>query len=595
MRKDWKSNLHFASYTVRGNLLFLTALWLLSLVMVNPTGNFPLNDDWSYGLAVKQLVESGEFRPTGWTSMPLITQALWGYLFCLPFGFSFETLRLSTLTLSLLGIFGSYYLIRELHPSRLLALVVSLIVAFNPIYYALSTTFMTDVPFTAIAIVAAIFFVRHLKQSSRVDWIIGTLFCIAATLTRQLALAIPIAFAVAFILKNRFSIRHTILAIAPALLCISALLLFQYWLTSTGRLPALYNAQSKDLLNALESPGIVFKVIGNTFLAMLYMGWFLLPMLILNMKEVFEAVRNNTGLRLALIIATLIFLTLAIFAWFSGFHIPSPHQGNTIHTAGIGTLTLRDTYFLKPEFQLHQDQSLFGTLSLHDTYFLQLPHVTALPLSFWVLMTIAALIGTTILTLVLLLTVKKLFSTSSDKNNSDQAITCFVLLSVAIYMIPLVIGGFLDRYLVPVIPLVAAGVASLSARLPALPDTQSLSRYATPTFIIALFVALTICGTHDYFAWNKARWTALNELTQSKLASPGDVDGGFEFNGLNLYDPEFRTTRDKSWWWVHNDTYLLTFGAVQGYSIVKEYPYKKWMPPSHASVYILQKNSHNFR
>jgi 4-amino-4-deoxy-L-arabinose transferase-like glycosyltransferase len=569
MREDWKSKLHTATYSDKNNLLFITALWLLSLVMVYPMGNVPLNDDWSYGLTVKHLIEAGEFRPTGWTSMPLITQALWGYLFCLPFGFSFEALRLSTLTLSLIGIFGSYYLIRELHPSKLLALVIALTVTFNPIYYALSNTFMTDVPFTALTILAATFLVRHLKNNSHLDWIVGAVFCVAATLTRQLALAIPIAFAVAFILKKRFSIRNTILAAAPTLLCISALLFFQYWLTATNRLPALYNVQGKELLTALESPGIILKVIGKVFLAILYLGWFLLPIFIFNMRDIFGNIKNRIGLRFSIIAATFIFLALTAFAWFSGFRIPSPHQGNTIHTAGIGTLTLRDTYFLK------------------------LDHVAALPQFFWVLMTIAALVGATILILAIPLATKKLCSTSSDKNNSDQAITWFVLLSVTIYMIPLVIGGFLDRYLVPTIPLVAAGVASLNARLPALPETKLRPRHAALTLLIALFMVFTTCGTHDYFAWNKARWTALHDLTRNKLASPTDIDGGFEFNGLNLYDPEFRTTRDKSWWWVHNDTYLLTFGAVQGYSTIKEYPYKKWMPPADASIYLLQKNNLN--
>jgi 4-amino-4-deoxy-L-arabinose transferase-like glycosyltransferase len=569
MSKILKSTENLQGFTDRIDLLIILAICLFSLILVQPSGNFPLNDDWSYSLTVKHLVETGEFRPTGWTSMPLIVQALWGYLFCLPFGFSFEALRLSTLSLSLVGIFGSYCLIRELHPSKLLALVVALTVAFNPIYYALSNTFMTDVPFTTLTILAAIFFVRHLKNNSNSDWIVGIAFTIAATLTRQLALAIPLAFTVAFILKNRFSIRHSIIATVPTLLCISALLLFQYWLTATGRLPALYNVQGKELLAAFKSPGITFKVIGQVFLAMLYLGWFLLPVLIFNMRDIFKNIRNKTGLRFAITVATFIFLALAIFAWFSGFHIPSPHQGNTIHLAGIGTLTLRDTYFLK------------------------LNHVAALPQFFWLLMTIAALIGTTILVLAIPLAAKKLCSTSSDKSNSEQAITCFVLLSVTIYMIPLVLGGFLDRYLVPTIPLVAAGIASLSARLPTLTSTKLFPRHTAPILLIALFVVFTTCGTHDYFAWNKARWVALNDLTQSKLVSPADMDGGFEFNGLNLYDPEFRTTRDKSWWWVHNDTYLLTFGAAQGYSTIKEYPYKKWMPPTDASIYLLQKNSLN--
>ena len=47
--------------------------------------------------AVQNLVEKGDWRPTGFTAMPLITQSLWGAIFCPPPGFSFNALRFSTL------------------------------------------------------------------------------------------------------------------------------------------------------------------------------------------------------------------------------------------------------------------------------------------------------------------------------------------------------------------------------------------------------------------------------------------------------------------------------------------------------------------
>ena len=145
------------------DMLLLAAIWVASLFIVNPVGDFPLNDDWSFGLAVKRLLQTGDFRPTGWASMPLITQTLWGSLFCLPAGFSFNALRLSTLLLSLCSILGVYLLVRQAHPSRMLAAVTALTLGFNPIYYVLSNTFMTDVPFTAFLLAAAWFFSRNLR------------------------------------------------------------------------------------------------------------------------------------------------------------------------------------------------------------------------------------------------------------------------------------------------------------------------------------------------------------------------------------------------------------------------------------------------
>ena len=112
------------------DMLMIASLWAISIFIVDPLGNFPLNDDWSFGLTVKHLIENGDFRPSGWTSMPLITNVLWGSLFCIPAGFSFTALRLSTLTLSLLGILGSYVLIRDLRQPRWLALITALDIGF---------------------------------------------------------------------------------------------------------------------------------------------------------------------------------------------------------------------------------------------------------------------------------------------------------------------------------------------------------------------------------------------------------------------------------------------------------------------------------
>jgi hypothetical protein len=80
--------------------------------------------------------------------------------------------------------------------------------------------------------------------------------------------------------------------------------------------------------------------------------------------------------------------------------------------------------------------------------------------------------------------------------------------------------------------------------------------------------------------------------------SPKEIDGGFEFNGLYLFDPHFDTTKafvenirtpdSHSWWWVRNDTYLVSFGPVPGYSLVREYDFPNWLPPRQGRI-VLQR------
>jgi dolichyl-phosphate-mannose--protein O-mannosyl transferase len=105
-----------------------------------------LNDDWSYGQAVRNLIQSHEYQLTNWTSMPLLTQVLWGALFSLPAGFSFTALRFSTLFLSLAALMLLLLLVRSRGEPLLPGLLAPLLLLFNPVYLDLSHTFMTDVP-----------------------------------------------------------------------------------------------------------------------------------------------------------------------------------------------------------------------------------------------------------------------------------------------------------------------------------------------------------------------------------------------------------------------------------------------------------------
>src|SRR6187551_900227 len=84
--------------------MLLGLIWICMVALTNPVGNFPLNDDWAYGYSVQRLLEQGHIRFSDWTGPNLFGQVLWGLLFCLPFGFSFTALRLSTAVLGLVGV-----------------------------------------------------------------------------------------------------------------------------------------------------------------------------------------------------------------------------------------------------------------------------------------------------------------------------------------------------------------------------------------------------------------------------------------------------------------------------------------------------------
>jgi 4-amino-4-deoxy-L-arabinose transferase-like glycosyltransferase len=540
------------------DMLLLASLWVASLFVVNPLGDFPLNDDWSFGLAVKHLLQTGDFRPAGWTSMPLITQTLWGALFCLPGGFSFNALRFSTLVLSLCSLLTVYLLVRQVHPSRLLAAIATLTVAFNPIYYALSNTFMTDVPFTALLLAAAFFFSRYLQGDSDFALLCGLACALAATLCRQLGLAVPMAFAVCLLWNRGLAGRWVIRALVPLAVCLGALLTFQHWLKATGRLPALYSLQNGEFLSALCTPKrLVPGLAKHIGTALLYLGWFSLPVMVLVLPAASAARR---GRRVFMIAAGVFILcSIIVLALTRG---SMPTAGNIVLAQGIGPLSLRDVHILN------------------------LPHVPTLGKGFWLTVTVASLLGGALLVGAAAGTVATLWrSLLRARIQADRTAGVFFLLCAGIYLSPvLVIGGW-DRYYIPALPFLLVGIAGLAA---ASWHAQTRARMALAALLLASLSLYAVLGTRDYLAWNRVRWTALNELLAGGKVTAADVDGGFEFNGWYLYDAAYKEMPGKSWYWVDRDSYLLAFAEMPGRVTVKEYPYIHCLPPYTGKIVVLK-------
>jgi 4-amino-4-deoxy-L-arabinose transferase-like glycosyltransferase len=546
------------------DLLTLAALWFASVLIVNPLGNFPLNDDWSFGAAVKHLIEDGEYRPGGWTSMSLISHVFWGALFCLPSGFSFNALRLSTLTLSLLGVLGTYLLVTDLRGSRWLALITALTLAFNPIYFALSATFMTDAPFASLTVLALLFFTRHLKTGSGLDWTAATLLAIAACLCRQIGVVLPLAFGASLLCQRGIATRHLLRAFVPLLLCIGALLVLYWRLQTTGRAPELSHSGEKGLVQSLTDLKELLRVPVKSLKTLIYLGWFLSPVMILAWPNVLAPKNKRVRFGVAAGLVSIVFVgTLVLFVLDRLMPFESNFGfGNIIIESGIGPLTLADVAITRTT---------------------ELPSVKTV---FWLLVTALSLLGSILLIVgVGASAVRLVTAIRAGQMKPNRVVVTFPLLAAAFYLLPfLFLGGF-DRYFVPVIPLLAA-IAVASRQFPRLyPRGRILAAAAA----LAMFVIFSVCGTRDYLAWNRVRWRALSHLLNSDRAQPRDVDGGFEFNGWYSYDPEYQGTGGKSWWWVDQDIYLVSFRPVPGYRALRQYSYANWMPPHTASIFVLEK------
>lgn len=545
-------------------IAIISSIWILSVLIVNPVGNFPLNDDWSFGIAVQRLLQQGTFQPSGWTAMTLVTQTFWGAFFSAIFGFSFTTLRFSTLCISLLGIIVVFLLIRQTKCPRWLTFVVTLTLAFNPVYFALSFTFMTDIHFSTLAVLSSLLLLCSLQFESDFYLIGGTIVAVAAILCRQLGVFIPMAFGLCAIIKHGFSYRWLLRASFPVLMGFGIFLSYNSWMELYGLLPKLYVSEAKEFFDVIFDLRRLFR---NIFYcsgaSTLYLGLFLFPILIILFPNLFK--KQKPVIKRLIVIFGLIFISSALVGLII-LERKMPVGGNILTSSGIGPITVRDVYRLS------------------------LPHNVQIPSGFWMLITLASILGGFMLLTVFFLIVADLGSHLKFlKEDNERIVILYMIAGTIIYLFPIVVShGFFDRYLLPIMPLLSCALVLFSKKHSKL-SWSNLGKGIT--VLLGLLIVFSIATTRDYLTWNRTRWEALHYLKEQMNVPPSQIDGGLEFNGLCLYDNNYAASESKSWWWVEDDKYLITLGSVDGYEVVSKLPFRRLVPWKKQHIFILARKS----
>jgi len=170
-------------------------LLILLVALINPLKETAFLDDWANADTVRHLLQTGEYRLNDWLAPNMLFQAYWGALFSKIFGYSFATLRISTLALSALGVVGFYFLAREHGFETNHAALLTLIFLSSPLWFGLSFTFLTDVPFIALMIVATWLYTRSIRLRSLGGMIAASVAASAAILTRQFGIMLLVGLA----------------------------------------------------------------------------------------------------------------------------------------------------------------------------------------------------------------------------------------------------------------------------------------------------------------------------------------------------------------------------------------------------------------
>lgn len=521
------------------DLAGVTVAWLAATLLLRPFQNTPFIDDWVYAWPVERLLNSGDLRLLDYSGSLNPVQVLWGALFCLPLGFSFTALRVSTWVLGLVGLWAMYLLLRDQGVTRRDARLATACLGAYPIYVVLSFTFMTDVPFLTFTIGATLAFLRAVsRRSDRWLWIAIGLSG-AAIGIRVVGAVLPIAMGATLLRDGTGWGRRQARFLWPAaaLVLLAAMAWwFQQHVEVVADLTGVINAPVSRM-RLLREYGLqylpIMLVVATTFLAEA-LGLALLP--------VSAGVMGRR--RLALVIAVMVSLGVGVAAALSAGHsYPPLIDGQTWWPGELGM-----TEPMVPDYE------------------------GARPPGWWFwLVTAVTLASASVLV--------------ERAVRRPDAPDMFLVLTVLGQLVLIsLLWLFHDRYALVLIP------AGLVLTLRGGP----LVRPRLAGALIMAFAIASLVGVRDHLAYNRALWTAVAHL-ESIGVPPADFDGGYVVNGWLQYAHPERARRDPAGAVqvpnvnvLATTRYRISNRVIGGWNVVTSVPYTRWAGRS-GRVYVLER------
>jgi hypothetical protein len=468
------------------DILLIVLICLIPAVLLRPFQNTPFVDDWVYAWPVEHLLKMQELKILDYSGAINLPQVLWGALFTLPGGFSFTALRISTFVLATASLCALYLVLRELDVSRASARLAVAALAVYPIFFILSFTFMTDVPFIACFIGATLALVIALRKQSTA-WLAAAAMFIALSIgMRFVGVAASIAFAMVLLFHaGSWGRRRAWLALIPPAFTV----LLIVWQHNHAVSPA-------NMTSVLNSPAYRLEALQ-----------YALPLLPKMTLIALGFLSGIVGIALLPLTATML------------------NRDNVLCAATIFAIMCIG-FFLGACANLDYGLPLSrGTWTLDElgAAMSMVPGFVALDAPQWVYWCLGVLgwASTSVLLTGLI--------------RRPSTMEWFLLWSVAFGIgMVVVLWLFHDRYALPLIVplLVLAAMGAQRKRL----------LWSAP--IVALFAAVSVVGTRDHLSYNAALFSALERVRELGAAA-SEINGGYVINGWYQYAHPENAPRDR--------------------------------------------------
>jgi len=448
-------------------------------------------DDWSYVKSAQIFAQTGHLVYNGWATAMLGWQIPWGALFIRIFGFSFTAVKASTLPVAMVTLVLFHAILVRFGVTRRNAVLGTLTLGLSPMTMPLAASYMTDVP-GLFVIVVCLYCCKRAVDAGSSRTTIFWLCCAAIAdsvggTTRQIAWlgALVMVPCTGWLLRHRRGVL-------PA----SCLL----WAGSAGAILGCmrwFAQQPYSIPEAIFKPSplnpaqIVLLALAGVVSELFCVLLMILPVLIAWLPQA----RRLSRFALATVAAMLCIWTL--FQWSMHWNLPwIPH-------------------LLFQEFSTQR----VATAGFDTQHFM-----LAVP----VCLAISGLVAVAGLTFAAVARGKL-----RDGGNPEETATLrqifwlmgpFTLAYAALLIPRAVYAVAFDRYALGLLPIALIVTIRFYQQWvgPRLP--------AGCAAVLALYAVLAIMGTHDLFAWQRARLKAIDEVIASGVPRTG-IQGGFEYDG----------------------------------------------------------------
>jgi hypothetical protein len=417
-------------------------------------------------------------------------------------------------------------------------------VFFNPIFFSLSFTFMTDIPFFSFCCLLIYYNLEFFEKGNVLNLFAAGIFSVTAVLIRQPAVVIPLSFFLAALFSRAGTRNKAFLFLLQFLVTLSILLLYEKYVKyALGYKREFINADMDFIRIILSDPALHVLRFSYVLLKLpVYAGLFtifLLPFAVPFFKKV-------VPFRMSLLITILAGTGFGIMSLFileaQGKRLPFG-GGNILGNVGLG-----------PVFLFSSKGQFF------------------LPPWFWQFLTIVGIVNFAILATAVTACFCKSLRERAEPKRIEQ---WFPAVCMFLYIPIVSVISFFDRYLIPPFLLLLVLMLAMM-RDQGLVSAYSRKHFALSSLILIPSLVFALFGTRDYLTWNRARWEGLRYLTSELRVSPLKIDGGFEFNGLYNYGDS--VSQGKNWWWVRDDEYVVSFLPMDNYTVLKIFPYQRFLP-----------------